>query len=141
MSAPIWQPKGVGYDLVPQVPYVSFDEYFALLHQLKLAYYELVEKSVDGALDNSVMEPWSVSHYGIKGIYGQLRDEGNDLFLKLTKGLGSTWCAAVNAKLLGHMDSASRTLFYYHVQPDNTIALSECTDILRKSTARAGECR
>ena len=126
MSVPIWQPQYDGYDLVPQVPYFSFDEFFALLRELKVAYYKLVQESVEG----SNMQPRLVSFSGLLCIRCKLQDGGKSLFFKLTKGCGSAWCAAVNATLVSRMDCAARTYFFFHLQPGHDVSLGECKQFL-----------
>jgi hypothetical protein len=95
--APIWQPSGDGYDLVPYVHYDSYDEYFEMLRQLKRSFYVMVSEFVENALGNSVMNPRSISHHGLLGIWRDMRCKGLELFFKLTKGRGRSWCVAYNA--------------------------------------------
>ena len=76
------------------------------------------------------MRPLSVSYHGILGIWGELKQSGSVLFLKLTKGCGSVWCAAVNAELMSRMNSASRSFFFFHLQPDDNNEIAECKELL-----------
>lgn len=129
-NAPIWQPSGSGYDLVPYVHYDSLDEYFGMVRQLKREFYDLAEKFVENAFCDVMTRPCSISYYGLLGIWKGMSFKGLKLFLKLTKGRGRNWCVSFNAMLLSRMDSAARAYFYYHSQPTSDDESQECKNDL-----------
>ena len=80
-TAPHWQMSGIIKKEIPLVPYDSFNEYTTLLDGLIKEYSEIVRKWVKGSL----ITPWTVAHYGLLGNnWG-----GEDVFLRLTNGLGT----------------------------------------------------
>jgi hypothetical protein len=111
-TAPFWQPPGVGWETVPLVPYESFTEYRALL-QLVLGEYSMM---VRRGLEIGNMQLWSVARYGLsRGVKRHWQRHGKDIFLKLTKGIGSEWCESVNSFLVTSLDTAARVFVFCRV--------------------------
>jgi hypothetical protein len=111
-TAPIWQMPGVGWELVPLVPYESFTEYRTLVDEVGDAYSNMVRIGIE----TGNMQLWSVSSYGLSlGVKNHWLNQGSDIFLKLTKGIGRNWCELVNMFLVNTLDTAARVFVYTRV--------------------------
>jgi hypothetical protein len=82
------------------------------------------------------MLPLSISYYGLIGIEQGLTDAGHVWFLRLTKGVGAEWCAAMNCILIQRLNAAARTFFHYHIQPSSDDRLDEHSDSLNEMLER-----
>jgi hypothetical protein len=112
-TAPIWQMPGVGWELVPFVPYDSFTEYRTLVDEVSDAYSSMVRRGIE----TGNLQLWSVSCYGLsRGVKRYWMDHGKDIFLRLTKGIGKDWCELVNMFLVNTLDTAARVFVYTGVQ-------------------------
>ncbi len=135
-AAPSWQQQYSGWDLVPQVPYESGDEFLELLEGFRVGYCKLARDCVASSLESSAMLPLSISYYGLIGIEQGLTDAGHVWFLRLTKGVGAEWCAAMNCILIQRLNAAARTFFHYHIQPSSDDRLDEHSDSLNEMLER-----
>jgi hypothetical protein len=78
---------------IPEVPYESFNEYQDMLENLIVEYQAMVHASVERAR----FPEWCAFPTGISLIVQMnWQEEGTNLFLKLTKGLGGDWCLDMN---------------------------------------------
>ena len=65
MEAPPWQPPGRGWELVPVVPYKSFEEYRGLVGVLTRGYVELVRDAMERHITGQDLQLWSLAVYGM----------------------------------------------------------------------------
>ena len=93
---------------IPLIPYESREEYEELLLELKDNYMKMVQDGVNSA-------GWCGGHGGLSlGVKGYWIENGTELYLKLTKGLGKEWCDTVNSLVVHSLDTALRVMIQTH---------------------------
>ena len=121
-TSPFWQKPGRFWELIPEVPYISYKEYDTLTRFAASDYSDLIKEVMNtkketrnNAEFSQIMELayiglcWDTKH--------ALAAKGKDIFLKLTKGAGCDWCELVNSFLISILDATTRTYVYLYSKP------------------------
>lgn len=135
---------------IPLVPYESYHEYQTLLQSTVRKYADMVErvlitvKNSNRPYINTTLKPWSLSHYGfLRNITILWMNEGRDVLLEFTKGLGKEWCDAVSVNFAVRLNTAVRVfvmnnpIFEHARSTDASFDdyQEDILDFLRKETA------
>ena len=108
-TASFWQMPGMVRKELPLVPYESYNEYEVLTERLATEYTTMVKKGLEDNVSDSSLRPWYLAHYGLSwNVTRHWMRKGNDIFLKLTKGVGKEWCELMNVFLIDLLDTAVR---------------------------------
>ena len=113
-TSPFWQKPGRYWELIPEVPYASYEEYVTLTEAASQEYSALIKDSmtleVEAGKDNIVNQTLNLAYIGLPFEVRHIwADKGKDIFLKLTKGVGIEWCELVNTFILCMLDATART--------------------------------
>lgn len=112
-QSPFWKKPGRYWDLIPEVPFESYEEYLQLTNATADAYANMIAESLDIEEKTNQTLGMRNVHYGIPWDTRHVwAEQGTAILLKLTKGTGSDWCDLVNSFLLCILDATTRT--YMH---------------------------
>jgi hypothetical protein len=142
-NSPFWQKPGRYWELIPLVPYTSYKEYEDLRVQVMQDYTTLIREGMAMEYIEFNNSQNHMLHLGYIGLMWEVKhlwvSKGKDIFLKLTKGVGTEWCELVNSFLVHQLDTALRTHMYcklqFPVDGFDTAMQETCDYLLKEANA------
>lgn len=113
-TSPFWQKPGRYWELIPEVPYLSYREYRDLSSSVALEYCRLIKQTMEEEFEDGKLNRFDLllemAYIGLSWNFKHvLADKGPAVLLRLTKGHGSEWCDLINSFLICILDSTTRT--------------------------------